>query len=78
MFGPFDDLFDLNGDGHLDSFEKGLEVGFLYEEVFKEDRSGDDFDTDDFDEDDFDRDDFDRDDFDSDDFDGDDFDANDF
>ena len=39
MFGPFDDMFDFNRDGKLDSWERGAEFHFL-DEMEKEENSG--------------------------------------
>lgn len=37
MFGMFDDMFDFNGDGHLDAFEQGAQFGFIHE-IMEEDK----------------------------------------
>ena len=33
MMGFFDNLFDLNGDGKIDAFERMMEYAFLTEEI---------------------------------------------
>ena len=33
MMGFFDDLFDLNGDGKMDAFERTMEYAFITEEI---------------------------------------------
>ena len=33
MIGFFDDLFDLNGDGEMDAFERMMEYAFITEEI---------------------------------------------
>ena len=38
MFGPFDDMFDFNRDGKLDSWERATEFHFL-NEMEKEEKS---------------------------------------
>ena len=74
--GPFDRMFDRNGDGSLDSFERAMEMDFIdyvnRDGFYEEKSSHDDFDDlDDLDEDEFDGDEFDDDDFDGDEFDDD-------
>lgn len=39
MFGPFDDMFDFNRNGKLDSWERAAEFHFL-DEMEKEENSG--------------------------------------
>ena len=61
--GPFDRLFDRNGDGSLDGFERAMEMDFIdyvNGEGFYEEKSSYD-DLDDLDEDEFDGDEFDDD-----------------
>ena len=52
--GPFDDMFDTNGDGSLDAFERANQMDFLDymsgDGLYKDSSSIDDFD-DDFDSD---------------------------
>ena len=53
--GPFDRMFDRNGDGNLDSFERAMQMDFIdyinHDGIYKESPSYDDFDSDDIDSD---------------------------
>ena len=46
MFGPFDEMFDFDGDGNLDDIEQAAELGFIAEEVFGDEEDEDEDDDD--------------------------------
>ena len=56
--GPFDRMFDRNGDGHLDAFERAMQMDFIdyvnNDGIYKDNTSTDSFDDFDSDYDDFD------------------------